>query len=337
MSRISGDVVFVTGADGFIGSHIVEGLVKQGYKVKAYILYNSFDSWGWLDTSDQEVKENIEVIYGDVRDYNRVLEAMKGSELVIHLASLIAIPYSYHAPESYIDTNVKGTLNVMQAARNLGIKRVIHTSTSEVYGSARFVPISEEHPLNGQSPYSASKIGADQIAYSFYASFDLPLVIARPFNNYGPKQSLRAIIPDLITQAATKKNKIRIGSMTPTRDFTFVEDTVSAYLSILESDLGVGEVFNIGSNFEISIGDVANSILQILESKAELVSEDARVRPSNSEVNRLWADISKIQKVFGWNPNYGLETGFRAGLVKTIEWYLNEKNLSKFKSNTITY
>ena len=337
MSRISGDNVFVTGADGFIGSNIVEGLVKQGYKVKAYILYNSFDSWGWLDTSDQEVKENIEVIYGDVRDYNRVLEAMKGSELVIHLASLIAIPYSYHAPESYIDTNVKGTLNVMQAARNLGIKRVIHTSTSEVYGTARFVPISEEHPLNGQSPYSASKIGADQIAYSFYASFDLPLVIARPFNNYGPRQSLRAIIPDLITQAATKKNRIRIGSMTPTRDFTFVEDTVSAYLSILESDLGVGEVFNIGSNFEISIGDVANSILQILESKAELVSEDARVRPSNSEVNRLWADISKIQNVFGWNPNYGLETGFRAGLVKTIEWYLNEKNLSKFKSNTITY
>jgi dTDP-glucose 4,6-dehydratase len=208
MSRISGDNVFVTGADGFIGSNIVEGLVKQGYKVKAYILYNSSDSWGWLDTSNQEVKENIEVIYGDVRDYNRVLEAMKGSELVIHLASLIAIPYSYHAPESYIDTNVKGTLNVMQAARNLGIKRVIHTSTSEVYGSARFVPISEEHPLNGQSPYSASKIGADQIAYSFYASFDLPLVIARPFNNYGPRQSLRAIIPDLITQAATKKNKM---------------------------------------------------------------------------------------------------------------------------------
>jgi dTDP-glucose 4,6-dehydratase len=262
---------------------------------------------------------------------------MKGCDFVIHLASLIAIPYSYYAPESYIDTNVKGTLNTMQAARNLGIKRVIHTSTSEVYGTAKFVPISEEHPLNGQSPYSASKIGADQIAYSFYASFDLPLVIARPFNNYGPRQSLRAIIPDLITQIASKRKQIRVGSVTPTRDFTFVEDTVSAYIAILESDIGLGEVFNIGSNFEISIAGVAKTILQILDSDAELMSEDARIRPSNSEVNRLWADITKIEKVFGWKPKYGLEEGFRSGLIKTIEWFSNDKNLSQYKFNTITY
>jgi NAD dependent epimerase/dehydratase len=336
MSQIS-EEVFVTGADGFIGSSLVEGLVKRGYKVRAFILYNSFNSWGWLDNCEPEIKKNLNVIYGDIRDYNRVLEAMKGCDFVIHLASLIAIPYSYYAPESYIDTNVKGTLNTMQAARNLGIKRVIHTSTSEVYGTAKFVPISEEHPLNGQSPYSASKIGADQIAYSFYASFDLPLVIARPFNNYGPRQSLRAIIPDLITQIASKRKQIRVGSVTPTRDFTFVEDTVSAYIAILESDIGLGEVFNIGSNFEISIASVAKTILQILDSDAELMSEDARIRPSNSEVNRLWADITKIEKVFGWKPKYGLEEGFRSGLIKTIEWFSNDKNLSQYKFNTITY
>jgi dTDP-glucose 4,6-dehydratase len=336
MSQIS-EEVFVTGADGFIGSSLVEGLVKRGYKVRAFILYNSFNSWGWLDNCEPEIKKNLNVIYGDIRDYNRVLEAMKGCDFVIHLASLIAIPYSYYAPESYIDTNVKGTLNTMQAARNLGIKRVIHTSTSEVYGTAKFVPISEEHPLNGQSPYSASKIGADQIAYSFYASFDLPLVIARPFNNYGPRQSLRAIIPDLITQIASKRKQIRVGSVTPTRDFTFVEDTVSAYIAILESDIGLGEVFNIGSNFEISIASVAKTILQILDSDAELMSEDARIRPSNSEVNRLWADITKIEKVFAWKPKYGLEEGFRSGIIKTIEWFSNDKNLSQYKFNTITY
>jgi NAD dependent epimerase/dehydratase len=336
MSQIS-EEVFVTGADGFIGSSLVEGLVKKGYKVRAFILYNSFNSWGWLDNFGPEIKKNLNAIYGDVRDYNRVLEAMKGCDYVIHLASLIAIPYSYHAPESYVDTNVKGTLNIMQAARNLGIKRVVHTSTSEVYGTAKFVPISEEHPLSGQSPYSASKIGADQIAYSFYASFDLPLVIARPFNNYGPRQSLRAIIPDLITQITSKREQVRVGSVTPTRDFTFVEDTVSAYIAILQSDVGLGEVFNIGSNFEISIANVAKTILQILDSEAELITEDARIRPSNSEVNRLWADITKIEKIFGWKPKYGLEEGFRLGLIKTIEWYSNDKNLSQYKLNTITY
>jgi dTDP-glucose 4,6-dehydratase len=262
---------------------------------------------------------------------------MRGCDAVIHLASLIAIPYSYLAPESYIDTNVKGTLNVMQAAKKLQIGRIIHTSTSEVYGTARFVPITEDHPLSGQSPYSASKIGADQIAYSFYSSFDLPVVIARPFNNYGPRQSLRAIIPDLITQIATGNKKIKLGSMHPTRDFTFVEDTVSAYISILESGLGVGEVFNIGSNFEISIGDTANLILTLMNSSAELISEDIRLRPSNSEVTRLWADINKINKTFGWEPKFGKESGFSSGLQKTINWFSDLNNLTYYKSNILTY
>lgn len=329
--------IFVTGADGFIGSNLVEGLVKKGYKVKAYVLYNSFNSWGWLQNLTDEVKSNFEVIFGDIRDCDRVTESMRGCDSVIHLASLIAIPYSYLAPESYIDTNVKGTLNVMQAAKKLQIGRIIHTSTSEVYGTARFVPITEDHPLSGQSPYSASKIGADQIAYSFYASFNLPVVIARPFNNYGPRQSLRAIIPDLITQIATGNKKIKLGSMHPTRDFTFVEDTVSAYISILESDLGVGEVFNIGSNFEISIGDTANLILTLMNSSAELISEDIRLRPSNSEVTRLWADINKINKTFGWEPRFGKESGFSSGLQKTINWFSDLDNLTYYKSNILTY
>ena len=329
--------IFVTGADGFIGSNLVEGLVKKGYEVKAYVLYNSFNSWGWLQNLTDEVKSNFEVIFGDIRDCDRVTESMRGCDAVIHLASLIAIPYSYLAPESYIDTNVKGTLNVMQAAKKLQIGRIIHTSTSEVYGTARFVPITEDHPLSGQSPYSASKIGADQIAYSFYSSFDLPVVIARPFNNYGPRQSLRAIIPDLITQIATGNKKIKLGSMHPTRDFTFVEDTVSAYISILESGLGVGEVFNIGSNFEISIGDTANLILTLMNSSAELISEDIRLRPSNSEVTRLWADINKINKTFGWEPKFGKESGFSSGLQKTINWFSDLNNLTYYKSNILTY
>jgi len=329
--------IFVTGADGFIGSNLVEGLVKKGYEVKAYVLYNSFNSWGWLQNLTDEVKSNFEVIFGDIRDCDRVTESMRGCDTVIHLASLIAIPYSYLAPESYIDTNVKGTLNVMQAAKKLQIGRIIHTSTSEVYGTARFVPITEDHPLSGQSPYSASKIGADQIAYSFYSSFDLPVVIARPFNNYGPRQSLRAIIPDLITQIATGNKKIKLGSTHPTRDFTFVEDTVSAYISILESGLGVGEVFNIGSNFEISIGDTANLILTLMNSSAELISEDIRLRPSNSEVTRLWADINKINKTFGWEPRFGKESGFSSGLQKTINWFSDLDNLTYYKSNILTY
>jgi len=337
MAILKSKKIFVTGADGFIGSNLVEGLVKNGYEVKAYVLYNSFNSWGWLQNLTDEAKSNFEVIFGDVRDSDRVTESMRGCDAVIHLASLIAIPYSYLAPESYIDTNVKGTLNVMQSAKKLQISRIIHTSTSEVYGTARFVPITEEHPLSGQSPYSASKIGADQIAYSFYASFDLPVVIARPFNNYGPRQSLRAVIPDLITQIATGNKKIKLGSMHPTRDFTFVEDTVSAYISILESNLGVGEVFNIGSNFEISIGDTANLILSLMNSSAELISEDIRFRPSNSEVTRLWADINKINKTFNWEPKFGKESGFSSGLLKTINWFSNLDNLTYYKSNILTY
>lgn len=329
--------IFVTGADGFIGSNLVEGLVRNGYEVKALILYNSFNSWGWIENCSKEIKNNIEIVFGDIRDSNLIVDLMKGCDAVIHLASLIAIPYSYVAPESYIEVNVKGTLNIMQAARQLGIGRIIHTSTSEVYGTAKFVPITEEHPLNGQSPYSASKIGADQIAYSFYASFDTPVVIARPFNNFGPRQSLRAIIPDLITQVVAGNKEIRFGSSTPTRDFTYVEDTVSAYISILNSSSGVGEVFNIGSNFEISIGDTAKLILTLMNSRAELVSEDIRKRPRNSEVTRLWADVNKIKKEFNWQPKYDQKTGFEVGLEKTINWFSNPNNLKYYKPNTVTY
>jgi dTDP-glucose 4,6-dehydratase len=325
--------ILITGADGFIGSHLTETLVRQGHKVRAFVLYNSFNSWGWLDHCRSEVKGEFEVFAGDIRDPHGVREAMKGCDLVVHLAALIAIPYSYHSPDTYVDTNVKGTLNVLQAARDLGIKRLIHTSTSEVYGSARFVPITELHPLLGQSPYSATKIAADQLAYSFYASFALPVVIARPFNTYGPRQSARAVIPNIIMQIANGQRQIKLGAISPTRDFNFVNDTVAGFIAALNSDNGIGEVINFGSNFEISIGDAAQLISEVMNTQIEIVTDEVRLRPRNSEVERLWADNNKAKQLFGWQPNYGGREGFIRGLEETAEWFGQVDNLRAYKSD----
>ena len=325
--------VLVTGADGFIGSHLTETLVRKGYNVKAFVLYNSFNSWGWLDTCPTDVKGKFEVFTGDIRDPHGVKEAMKGCELVLHLAALIAIPYSYHSPDTYIDTNVKGTLNVLQSARELGVKRLVHTSTSEVYGTARFVPITEEHPLQGQSPYSASKIGADQLAFSFYASFGLPVVIARPFNTYGPRQSARAVIPTIITQIATGKRQIKLGAVSPTRDFNFVKDTVAGFIAAMNSEEGLGEVVNFGSNFEISIGDTAELIAEVMDTEIEIITDEERFRPDNSEVERLWADSAKARQLFDWQPAYRGREGFRRGLAETAAWFMNPANLANYKSD----
>lgn len=327
------NAVLVTGADGFIGSHLVERLVQQGYKVRAFVQYNSFNSWGWLDSCAPEVKGKFEVFAGDIRDPHGVRTAMQGCDAVLHLAALIAIPYSYHSPDTYVDTNIKGTLNILQAARDLGVKRVIHTSTSEVYGTARFVPITEEHPLLGQSPYSASKIGADQMAYSFYASFDLPVVIARPFNTYGPRQSARAVIPTIIAQIANGKKQISLGAISPTRDFNFVQDTVSGFIAALQSDHGIGEVVNFGSNFEISIGDTAALIAEVMNAEVEIVADENRLRPANSEVERLWADNTKAFRLFGWTPAYGGREGLKRGLAETAEWFMCPENLGGYKAD----
>ncbi len=325
--------VLVTGADGFIGSHLTEALVKSGHDVRAFVLYNSFNSWGWLDHTSKSIRDHLDVFSGDIRDPNGVRTAMKDCDAVLHLAALIAIPYSYHSPDTYIDTNVKGTLNVLQAARDQGVRRVIHTSTSEVYGTARFVPITEEHPLQGQSPYSASKIGADQLAYSFYTSFDLPVVIARPFNTYGPRQSARAVIPTIITQMANGQRKIRLGAVSPTRDFNFVSDTVAGFISALESSAGLGEVINFGSNFEISIGDTAQLIAEVMNREVEIDTDETRLRPENSEVERLWADNSKAKKLLNWQPSYGGRDGFKRGLIETAEWFMNPANLAVYKAD----
>lgn len=324
--------VLVTGADGFIGSHLVEALVRDGHSVRAFVLYNSFNSWGWLDRCADDVKGRFEVFAGDIRDPSGVREAMKGCDVVLHLAALIAIPYSYHSPDTYIDTNVKGTLNVLQAARELGVKRLIHTSTSEVYGTALFVPITETHPLQGQSPYSASKIGADQLAYSFYASFGLPVVIVRPFNTYGPRQSSRAVIPSIITQIANGKQQIKLGAISPTRDFNFVSDTVSGFIAAMNSDQGYGEVVNIGSNFEISIGETLQLIAEVMDVKVEVLTDEIRLRPSNSEVERLWASNEKALQLFDWSPKYAGREGFKRGLAKTAEWFLSPENMHGYKA-----
>lgn len=323
--------ILITGADGFIGSHLTEALVRAGHKVRAFVYYNSFNSWGWLDRCAPEIKGNFEVFAGDIRDPYGVKEAMKGCEAVLHLAALIAIPFSYHSPDTYVDTNVKGTLNVLQAARELGVRRVIHTSTSEVYGTARFVPITEEHPLQGQSPYSASKIAADQLAYSFYASFNLPVVIARPFNTYGPRQSARAVIPTIITQIANGKRQIKLGAVSPTRDFNFVYDTVAGFISALESERGLGEVVNFGSNYEISIGDTAKLIAEVMGVEVEIVTDELRLRPEKSEVERLWAANAKAKDLFGWYPTYGNKDGFKRGLLETAEWFKRPENLAAYK------
>ena len=328
--------VLITGADGFIGSHLTETLVRRGYDVRAFVLYNSFNSWGWLDQSPPDIKKQFEVFAGDVRDPHGVKAAMKGCDIVFHLAALVAIPYSYHSPDSYIDTNVKGTLNIVQAARELGVSKVIHTSTSEVYGTAHFVPITEEHPLQGQSPYAASKIGADQIAMSFYKSFETPVSIIRPFNTYGPRQSTRAVIPAIITQIASGQRKLKLGALHPTRDFNYVEDSVNGFIEISNSDAAVGEVVNIGSNFEISIGETANLIASIMNVDIEIETDTKLLRPEKSEVCRLWCENSKAKKLINWQPQYSGKNGLKEGLKKTVEWYTVPENLQQFKAgNTL--
>jgi NAD dependent epimerase/dehydratase len=312
---------------------LTEALVRAGYEVRAFVLYNSFNSWGWLDRCAAEVSGKFDVFAGDVRDPHGVRTAMKDCDAVLHLAALIAIPYSYHSPDTYVETNIKGTLNVVQAARDLGIQKVIHTSTSEVYGTARFVPITEEHPLQGQSPYSASKIGADQLAMSFYASFGTPVTILRPFNTYGPRQSARAVIPTIITQIASGNRRIKLGALHPTRDFNFVSDTVAAYVSALGSSAGIGEVINIGSNFEISIGDTARTIAVLMGTEIEILSDAQRLRPEKSEVERLWAANEKALRVLNWRPQYAGLDGFRRGLRETVDWFVNSKNLIAFRSD----
>jgi dTDP-glucose 4,6-dehydratase len=331
-SSRSNKQVLVTGADGFIGSHLTEALVRQGFKVRAFVYYNSFNSWGWLDHCGEDIKGHFEVFAGDIRDPHGVKSAMTGCEAVLHLAALIGIPFSYHSPSTYVETNINGTLNVLQAARELEVSRIIHTSTSEVYGTAQFVPITEKHPLQGQSPYSASKIGADQLAFSFYSSFNLPVITLRPFNTYGPRQSARAVIPTIITQIANKSSTIRLGATNPTRDFSFVEDTVSGFISALKSEKGVGQTINLGSNFEVSIEDTAKLIAEIMGVPVEISTDEERLRPENSEVERLWADNSKALEILGWRPSYAGLNGFREGLSKSIDWFTQPENLKLYKS-----
>ncbi|MAR99893.1 MAG: NAD-dependent dehydratase [Nitrosomonadales bacterium] len=325
--------ILITGADGFIGSHLTEALVRAGYDIKAFVLYNSFNSWGWLDKVSPELKNKFEVFSGDIRDTNGVREAVKDCDAIIHLAALIAIPYSYHSPETYIDTNVKGTLNILQAAKEFNVDRFIHTSTSEVYGTAKFVPITENHPLQGQSPYSASKIGADQLAFSFFSSFALPVVTIRPFNTYGPRQSARAVIPTIITQIANGKKEIKLGSISPTRDFNYIKDTVNGFIAALDSKKGLGEVINLGSNYEVSIGDTAEIIAEVMNADIKIINDERRFRPKDSEVERLCADNSKAKELFGWEPKYGNREGFCKGLEETAKWFLDSKNLDLYKSN----
>ena len=324
--------VLVTGADGFIGSHLVEALVERGHEVRAFVLYNSFGSLGWLDSVDESVRANLDVFAGDIRDPYGVNSAVKGCDTVLHLAALIAIPYSYHSPDTYVDTNVKGTLNVVQASREHGVRKVVHTSTSEVYGTAQFVPITEAHPLQGQSPYSASKIGADQIAYSFYTSFETPVTIARPFNTYGPRQSARAVIPTIITQIASGARRIKLGSLTPTRDFNYVDDTVAGFIAAAESDAAVGEVINFGSGFEISIGDLVDVIAEAMGVEVEVETDEERFRPEKSEVNRLLAANDKAAELLGWTPEYGSREGLVRGLRTTAEWFADAANLQRYKA-----
>ena len=324
--------ILVTGADGFIGSHVVETLVKSGHDVRAFVLYNSFNSWGWLDESDKAIRDSIDIFAGDIRDPHGVDKAVEKQDVILNLAALIAIPYSYHSPDTYIDTNIKGTLNILQAARRHGVKRVVQTSTSEVYGTAQYIPIDEAHPLHPQSPYAATKVGADQLALSFHASFDVPVGILRPFNTYGPRQSARAVIPTIISQLANK-SKVKLGSLSPTRDFSFVQDTANGFLAAAQSDAIVGQTINLGSGFEISIKETAETIARLMNTKLELVDDEQRVRPENSEVERLHASIEKAKTLLGWQPELKGLAGFETGLKKTIEWFSNPKNLSRYKAD----
>jgi dTDP-glucose 4,6-dehydratase len=334
--KLEAKKILVTGAAGFIGSHLVEGLLARGLEVRAMVHYNALDSWGWLDSLPADKRAGLEVVAGDIRDAHSVRGAVKGCGAVLHLAALIAIPYSYKAPDSYIDTNIKGTLNVLQAALDFGVEKVVHTSTSEVYGTARFVPITEEHPLQGQSPYSASKIGADQMAVAFHASFGAPVALVRPFNTYGPRQSARAVIPTIISQVAAGAKKIRLGSTAPTRDFNFVTDTVRGFIAAAECDAAVGEVVNLGSNYEVSIGDTARLLGEVMGSPIEIETEAARVRPEKSEVERLWASNAKAQKLLGWQPAYGGLDGLRRGLSETARWFGDPANLKLYKTGRYT-
>ena len=319
--------VLVTGADGFIGSHLTEELVKKGYDVRAFAYYNSFNTWGWLDTLPKDIMDHIEVFTGDIRDPNGVRTAMQGTEEVFHLAALIAIPFSYHSPDSYVDTNIKGTLNVLQAARDLDVRKIMVTSTSEVYGTAQYVPIDEKHPYQGQSPYSATKIGADRLAESFYRSFELPVAIVRPFNTYGPRQSARAVIPTIITQLLAGKTEIKLGSLTPTRDFNYVKDTAAGFIAIAESDKTVGEEINIATGQEISIGDLAKEIISQINPAAKIVCDEDRLRPDKSEVNRLLGDNTKLKTLTNWQQKYT----FSEGIAETIERL--KGNLDKYKTD----
>lgn len=329
--NLSNKKILVTGADGFIGSHLVEALLEAGNDVRPFVLYNSFNSWGWLEQLKPETKNALEVFSGDIRDPHGVNQAMRGCDVVLHLAALIAIPYSYHSPATYVETNITGTLNLLQAAREAGVSKFVHTSTSEVYGTACFVPITEEHPLQGQSPYSASKIGADHMALSYYRSFETPVAVIRPFNTYGPRQSARAIIPTIITQLASGLKQIKLGSLHPTRDFNYVKDTVRGFLAVAESDRAVGEVINVGSNFEVSMGDTARTIAELMGCDVEIQVDCQRLRPEKSEVDRLWASNTKARELTGWEPEYAGLDGFRRGLSETITWFSQPANLERYK------
>jgi NAD dependent epimerase/dehydratase len=327
--KLENKKVLITGADGFIGSHLVERLLQEGAQVKAFVYYNSFNNWGWLDTFPKEKLSKIEIFSGDIRDPYGVKEVMKDCEVVFHLAALIAIPYSYHSPDSYVDTNIKGTLNILQAAKELNIEKILVTSTSEVYGTALYVPIDEKHPKQGQSPYSATKIGADHLADSFYRSFNLPVTIVRPFNTFGPRQSARAVIPTIITQLLTGKEEIKLGALHPTRDLLYVKDTVNGFVEIAKSDSLIGHEVNIANNSEITVGDLAQSLINIINPKAKIVSDDNRLRPEKSEVERLFGSNDKILKHTNWKRHFSLENGLR----ETIEWFKNSKNLKLYKAD----
>jgi NAD dependent epimerase/dehydratase len=322
-----GKKVLITGAEGFIGSHLTERLVELGADVTALAQYNSFNSWGWIDTFDKKVKDSIKVVTGDIREYDGMKRIIKGQEVVLHLAALIAIPYSYLSPMAYVRTNVEGTTNVLEACREYDVEKIVHTSTSETYGTALYVPIDEKHPMQGQSPYSASKIGADKMAESYHKSFNMPIATLRPFNTYGPRQSARAVIPTIISQILAGKTEIKLGSLTPTRDFNFVLDTAEAFIKVAESEKTIGEVINAGSNYEITIGDTVKKIIKIIGKDVKILCDDERIRPENSEVNRLWADNAKIKELTDWTPNYNIDQGLEA----TVEWVKN--NMQYFKTD----
>lgn len=325
--NLKGKKVLVTGSEGFIGSHLTEKLVELGADVTALVQYNSFNNWGWIDTFDKNVRDSLHVVTGDVREYDNVKRFVKGQQVVFHLAALIAIPYSYLSPMAYVRTNVEGTTNILEACREYGIEKIVHTSTSETYGTALYVPIDEKHPMQGQSPYSASKIGADKMAESFYRSFNTPVATIRPFNTYGPRQSARAVIPTIIMQILDGKKEIKLGSLTPTRDFNYVKDTAEAFIKIAESDKTVGEVINAGSNHEISIGDLAQKIINLIGKDVKIICDEDRLRPKNSEVNRLWAENTKIKTLTEWKPKYSLDEG----LKETINWI--KDNLKYYKTD----